>query len=130
LRGFVDWMIDKVNEQSDFNGSVKVIQPISRGMVDLLNKQDGLYHVQLQGVKDGEPYSNIELVKSVESGLNPYEDYQEFLQLGENPDIEFIVSNTTEAGIAFDENDTDYNTIPDSFPAKLTALLHHRFKHF
>lgn len=130
LRGFVDWMIDKVNEKTDFNGSVRIIQPISKGLIDLLNKQDGLYHVQLQGVKDGEPYSNIELVKSVEGGMNPYENYQEFLKLGENPDVEFIVSNTTEAGIAFDENDSDYQTIPDSFPAKLTTLLHHRFKHF
>ncbi|SMO53131.1 tagaturonate reductase [Gracilimonas mengyeensis] len=130
LRAFVDWMIDKVNEKTDFNGSVKVVQPIPKGLVDLLNKQDGLYHVQLQGMKDGEPISSIELVKCVEGGMNPYEDYKGFLELGENPDLEFIVSNTTEAGIAFDENDTDYETIPNSFPAKLTALLHHRYKHF
>ncbi|MDR9415805.1 MAG: tagaturonate reductase, partial [Gracilimonas sp.] len=130
LRAFVDWMVDKLNDNTDFNGSVTIIQPISKGLVELLNKQDGLYHVQLQGVKNGKPYSNIELVQSVEGGLNPYKHYQEFLRLGENPDVEFIVSNTTEAGIAFDENDTDYKTIPNSFPAKLTALLHHRFKHF
>jgi tagaturonate reductase len=130
LRAFVDWMVDKLNDNTDFNGSVTIIQPISRGLVELLNKQDGLYHVQLQGVKNGKPYSNIELVQSVEGGLNPYKHYQEFLRLGENPDVEFIVSNTTEAGIAFDENDTDYKTIPNSFPAKLTALLHHRFQHF
>ncbi|WP_234568023.1 tagaturonate reductase [Rhodohalobacter sp. 614A] len=130
LRAFVDWMIEKINEETDFNGSVTVVQPISSGMVDMLEQQDGLYHVQLQGIKDGKPYSSIELVTCVERGINPYENYEAFLELAENPDLEFIISNTTEAGIAFDETDTDYETIPNSFPAKLTALLHHRFKHF
>lgn len=130
LRAFVDWMIERINEETDFNGSVTIVQPISKGMVHLLKKQDGLYHVQLQGIKDGKPYSSIELNTSVEKCINPYEDYETFLKLAENPDLEFIFSNTTEAGIAFDENDTGYEIIPNSFPAKLTALLHHRFNHF
>lgn len=130
LRAFFDWMVEHINNETDFNGSVTVIQPIAEGLVDLLEKQDGLYHVQLQGIKEGEPYSSIELITSVEGGINPYDNYQAFLELAENPDLEFIVSNTTEAGIEFDERDTGYETLPNSFPGKLTALLYHRFRHF
>lgn len=130
LRAFFDWMVERVNAETSFNGSVSIVQPIASGLVDMLEEQDGLYHVQLQGIKNGTPHSSIELITSVDGGVNPYEDYGEFLGLAENPDLEIIVSNTTEAGIAFDENDTSYETLPNSFPAKLTAFLLHRFKHF
>ncbi|MFH5831390.1 tagaturonate reductase [Halalkalibaculum sp. DA3122] len=130
LRAFFDWMIEKINRETSFNGSVTIVQPIPSGLVDVLEEQDGLYHVQLQGLKNGKPHTSTELITSVQGGINPYEDYQGFLKLAENPDLEFIVSNTTEAGIAFDESDTGYETIPNSFPAKLTAFLLHRFNHF
>lgn len=130
LRAFVDWMIDILNEQTEFNGSVTIIQPIPKGMVDVLEQQQGLYHVLLEGIKDGEPHSEKRLITSVKGGLNPYENYRQYLKLGEIPALEFIFSNTTEAGIAFDEGDTSHKELPKSFPGKLTALLHHRFEHF
>ncbi|MCW9706565.1 tagaturonate reductase [Fodinibius salsisoli] len=130
LRAFVDWQIDILNEKTSFEGNINIIQPIPHGMVDVLEKQDGLYHVLLEGMKDGSPHTEKRLITSVKGGINPYENYEEYLALGENLDLEFIVSNTTEAGISFDENDTSYEEIPSSFPAKLTALLHHRFNHF
>jgi len=130
LRAFVDWMIDILNEQTDFNGNVQIIQPIPKGRIDDLNRQDGLYHVLLQGLEDGEPVSITRLITSVGGGINPYNDYQNFLSLAENPDLEFMVSNTTEAGIAYDPTDTSADTLPNSFPGKMTTLLHHRFQHF
>jgi tagaturonate reductase len=130
LRAFVDWQIDILNEKTSFNGSINIIQPIPHGMVDVLNKQEGLFHVLLEGMKDGEPHTEKRLITSVKGGLNPYQNYEEYLALAKNPELEFIVSNTTEAGIAFDEDDTSYEELPSSFPAKLTALLHHRFEHF
>jgi tagaturonate reductase len=130
LRAFVDWMVDILNEKTDFNGSVSVVQPISQGLIGMLNDQEGLYHVVLQGIKDGEPYSSTRLVTCIQDGMNPYNDYTEFLKLGENPNLDFIFSNTTESGIAFDEKDTSFDTIPESFPGKLTSLLLHRFRFF
>ena len=50
LRAFVDWIIFNMNEKTDFNGSVVVVQPIEKGMIDMLNGQDCLYHVNLQGL--------------------------------------------------------------------------------
>lgn len=130
LRAFVDWGIDILNEKTSFEGNITIIQPIPHGMVDVLENQEGLYHVLLEGMKNGEPHTEKRLITSVKGGLNPYKNYKDYLALAENPDLEFIVSNTTEAGISFDENDTSYEELPDSFPGKLTALLHHRFKHF
>lgn len=130
LRGFVDWMIDILNDQTSFQGAVNIVQPIPKGMIDVLNRQEGLYHVLLEGIKNGKPHTEMRLITSIAGGINPYDDYGQYLKLGENPELQFIFSNTTEAGIAFDESDTSADTLPDSFPGKLTALLHHRFTHF
>ncbi|WP_187263337.1 tagaturonate reductase [Pontibacter beigongshangensis] len=130
LRGFVDWMIDILNEKTDFNGAVEIVQPLGQGIVHLLNKQDGLYHLLLEGIQGGEQTQEIRLISCVADSLNPYDDYQDYLRRGENPDLQFVISNTTEAGIAFGAADKDMDTLPSSFPGKLTALLYHRFKHF
>ncbi|CAN5556365.1 tagaturonate reductase [soil metagenome] len=130
LRAFVDWIIDILNEKADFNASVQVIQPIENGMTEILNKQDGLYHVILKGMQGGNLVEEKRLITCIANSLNPYENYQEYLKLGENPDLEFIFSNTTEAGIYFDQEDQDYDRLPQSFPGKITALLFHRFNYF
>jgi tagaturonate reductase len=130
LRAFVDWMIDVLNEKTDFNGNVKVVQPIGQGMGAMINAQDGLYHVVLNGIQNGKKISEDRLITCVDSVLNPYEDYKAFLALAENPDLKFIFSNTTEAGIAFNEADRTNDKLPDSFPGKIAALLHHRYVHF
>ncbi len=130
LRGFVDWIIDILNEKTDFNGSVHVVQPIEQGIIHLLNEQDGLYHLLLNGIQGGRPTQQKRLISAISAASNPYNDYLEFLKLAENPDLEFVISNTTEAGIAFAETDTSFDTIPSSFPGKLTALLYQRCKFF
>lgn len=130
LRAFVDWMVDVLNEQTDFNGNIQIVQPLERGMDKIINSQNGLYHVLLEGVEQGQKVQKTRLITSVEGVLNPYEDYQGFLKLGENPNLEFIFSNTTEAGIEFDENDKSSNKTPKSFPGKLTGLLYNRFRYF
>ncbi len=130
LRGFVNWMIDILNEKTNFNGDVVVVQPIEQGMVNMLNDQDGLYHVLLNGIQGGKATREKRLISCIAQGLNPYLDYESYLQLGENPELQFIISNTTEAGITFDEKDTNANTLPASFPGKVTALLYRRYQHF
>jgi tagaturonate reductase len=130
LRAFVDWMISRMNTRGLFNGSVVVVQPIPQGMVDALNDQDGLYTVLLRGIRDGKPIEEKEVVTSVSRGLNPYTDFAGFLRCAEDPGLRFIVSNTTEAGIAFRDKDRPTDAPPASFPGKLTVFLHHRFRQF
>lgn len=124
LRAFCDWMVDILNEKTDFNGNIKIVQPIAQGMGPIINSQDGLYHVILNGKRTRED----RLITCVDSVINPYDDYQKFLALAENPDLQFVFSNTTEAGIAFNQNDTRYDVLPETFPGKVTALLLHRYK--
>jgi tagaturonate reductase len=130
LRAFVDWQIDKMNEEADFNGSVVVVQPQEGGLVHKLNDQDCLFTLYLQGVQNGKALKTHKIINSISRGINPYSDYDEYLKVGENPELRFIVSNTTEAGIAFDENDKLNGGCQKSFPGKLTAFLYHRFETF
>lgn len=130
LRAFVDWMIHTLNKQGKFNGRIVAVQPIPEGLVDVLNEQDGLYTLLLRGLQDGKPVEQKEIISSVSRGVNPYKDWQAYLDCAQNPDIEFVVSNTTEAGITFDKNDRPDMQPPQSFPGKLAVYLHHRFEYF
>lgn len=130
LRAFVDWIIWNTNKATGFNAGVVVVQPIDRGMVDMLNSQDGLYHVNLQGIDKGQPVDSIEMIDVINGGLNPYTQNEEFMALAENPDIRFVISNTTEAGIAFDPSCRLEDKPASSYPGKLTQLLYHRYEHF
>ena len=130
LRAFVDWIIYNMNQKAEFNSSVVIVQPLENGMVNMLNEQDGLYHVNLQGLQNGKEVDSIQLIDVVSRGLNPYAQYDEFLKLAENPEMRFVISNTTEAGIAFDPSCKLEDTPAKSYPGKLTQLLFHRFKVF
>lgn len=123
LRGFIDWMIQKMNDTADFNAGVTVVQPIEQGMCDMLMAQNGLYTHIIRGSEGVE----ATLVDVIDSCVNPYTDFGGFLALANNPDLRFIVSNTTEAGIVFDDSDKNDGNCPNSFPAKLTAFLKKRF---
>ncbi|HEY8891920.1 MAG TPA: tagaturonate reductase [Clostridium sp.] len=127
LRAFVDWQIDKMNKEAGFNGSVVVVQPIEFGLVDKLNEQDGLYTLYLQGMNDGKAIAEHSVINSISRGINPYTQHAEYLKIAENPELRFVFSNTTEAGIAYDENDKLEDKPQKSFPGKFTALLYHRF---
>ena len=130
LRCFVDWIIYNMNQRTDFNSSVVVVQPIERGMVDWLNGQDCLYHVNLQGRVDGETINTITRIDCISRALNPYTQHDAFLSLAEQPEIRFVISNTTEAGIAFDPACSLADKPATSYPGKLTQLLYHRFRTF
>ncbi|MDU5948892.1 MAG: tagaturonate reductase, partial [Paenibacillus macerans] len=101
LRAFVDWQIDIMNKKTGFNGNVVIVQPLPAGLAEALNEQDGLYTVYLEGMKEGRPVREHSLIESVARGINPYSEYEAYAKLAENPDLRFIISNTTEAGIAF-----------------------------
>lgn len=130
LRGFADWIIDVLNEKTTFNGAIDIVTSVTPGTAEQINEQNGLYHLLQQGTKNGQHFSETRLITSVNQAINPARHFNDFLQCAENPDLRFIISNTTEAGIAFDTNDKHYETLPNSFPGKLTLLLYHRFKFF
>ena len=124
LRGFVDWMLQKVNESSDFNGNVVVVQPIEQGMCDLLSSQDCIYTHVIRGV-EGVDKTVVDVISRC---VKPYEDFAAYLALAENPDFRFVVSNTTESGIVFSADDKVTDAPPKSFPAKVTLLLRRRYE--
>ena len=128
LRAFVDWIVWNMNQTIDFNSGVVVVQPIEKGMVDVLNGQDCLYHVNLQGLDKGEPVNRLTLIDVISRAINPYSRFDEYLKLAEQPEMRFVISNTTEAGIVFDPTCRLTDKPCSSYPGKLTQLLYHRFK--
>lgn len=130
LRAFVDWIIFNMNEKTDFNGSVVVVQPIENGMIDMLNGQDCLYHVNLQGLDNGEPVNSLTKIDVISRALNVYTQNEEFMRLAEQPEMRFVISNTTEAGITFDPTCKFTDKPASSYPGKLTQLLYHRYEYF
>ncbi|MFJ5762469.1 tagaturonate reductase [Neobacillus sp. NPDC093182] len=130
LRGFIDWQFQVLNEKTDFNGSVVVVQPRSNNKIERLNKQDGLFTLYLQGIKEGQLVNQHQVIESISRGINLFTDYPEYIKLAGTEDLRFIVSNTTEAGIVFDPTDQFEDRPQKSFPGKLTAFLYHRFKAF
>ena len=123
LRGFVDWMLDIANEKTDFNGSVVVVQPIKNGLCDTLTEQGCVYTHLCRGV-EGVDQRKIDVISRC---VKPYDDFNAYMALAENPDFRFIVSNTTEAGIVFSESDKIEDTPANTFPGKLTQLLNKRY---
>jgi tagaturonate reductase len=130
LRAFTDWIIDKMNKELDFNSGVLVVQPLDGNLGEKLNEQDGLYTLYMNGIKNGEAVSEKEVINSVTRVLNTYTQYDEYLSSAENPDLRFVISNTTEAGIALNETDKLENRPQNSYPGKLTAFLYRRYKAF
>lgn len=132
LRAFVDWMIQKANDAGKMNHGVAIVQPIAGGefVRDLFQQQSNMYHVYLEGIKDKQPVKEVSLVKCITTVNNPYADYQTYEKLIVSDALEMIISNTTEAGIRYEEGDDIFAMPPASFPAKMTALLYKRFQHF
>ncbi|MBZ2174056.1 tagaturonate reductase [Schnuerera sp. xch1] len=130
LRAFVDWIVDKMNKKLDFNTGVFVVGPRKNDKVYELNEQDGLYTLLMKGIDKGKLVDKKVVINSITHGINTYRDYDEYLKSAENPDIRFIISNTTEAGIVYDENDRLEDRPQSSFPGKVTSFLYHRYKFF
>jgi tagaturonate reductase len=128
LRAFVDWQLQQMNTQGLFNGGVKVVQPLAGGLVAMLEEQDNLYTVLLEGKQDGVEVQSHEVITLINGTVNPYTDYEAYLDLASDDDIEFIFSNTTESGIVYSADDQRTDAPHASFPGKLTALLYRRFE--
>ncbi|MEP0134590.1 MAG: tagaturonate reductase [Eudoraea sp.] len=130
LRAFADWMIQEMNNKVDFDSGVVVVQPIAHGLTKILSNQDGLYTLYLNGIKNGKAISEHQIIDCIQRAIDPYENYSDYLEIAANPDLRFVISNTTEAGIAYHKDDLLDDTPQNSYPGKLTALLYRRFQVF
>ena len=128
LRAFIDWMINEMNKQNKFNGMVRLIQPLEKGMGEMINAQDGLYTLILRGIENGKVVENRELIQSVKDCLNPYHQWNETIAAFCEDSVRFVFSNTTEAGIEYKEEPYTPGACQNTYPAKVTALLYERFK--
>jgi len=131
LRAFADWMIDELNEKAEFNAGVAVVQPIQHGMIGVLEKQEGLYHLLMRGLSEGQVTNQKRLISCIQHTVNPFEDPDGFFGLATLPELSLVLSNTTEAGIVFDAEDRpEDGTLAKTFPGKLTQFLLTRYNHF
>ena len=131
LRAFVDWQIDLLNAHTDLNAGVVIVRPIQSTFPPSLSTQDGLYTTIIRGLNEqGETVSESRLIRSVNREIDVYGQYDAFLKLAHNPDMRFVFSNTTEAGIGYHAGDKFDDAPAVSYPAKLTRLLFERFSHF
>ena len=135
LRAFVDYGLDVANEKGLFDGNVAIVVPTplhqgSRRLLEFFKEQNNFYTVCLRGKKNGQPYQENRVISCVEQVLSAHGDYDAYMKLAEEPDLEFVVSNTTEAGIVFDDSDKFADAPAAHFPGKLTQFLHRRYKHF
>lgn len=130
LRAFIEWILQDLNDKGAINADVVVVQPMPLGRVKDIAAQDGLYTLRLEGIDKGERVKKSEIIDVIGDCVNPFTDYEKFLRYGESEDLQIVISNTTEAGIALDETDTDFTVCPKSFPGKLLALLKRRYDKF
>jgi len=130
LRAFVGWMLQELTDAGIYKSDIAVVQPLEFGRINELAQQDGFYTLVQEGFKNGEFVSTMELMDNLRVFVNPYEDYESYLKLAEIDTLEFIFSNTTEAGIVLDKSDRIENIPPKTFPGKLLAFLYHRYQTF
>jgi len=130
LRAFVDYWFDVSNERVGWNGKCCLVQPIAQGLTDLINQQEGLYTLYLRGTENGQKVDRKRVISSVSRCLNPYteEGYAAMMQVAVSDDLEYVVSNTTEAGIVYDPECQMTDKPCASFPGKLTQVLYERWK--
>ena len=130
LRGFADYMIDIANEKGQFDGDIVLIKPIEFGSLERFEKQDCLYTVSLRGITDGKAEVKNRIITSIADTADAIGEYDKYMEYAKLDSLRFIISNTTEAGIVYDENDRFEYTPPHTFPGKLTGFLFERFRHF
>ncbi len=130
LRAFVDYWFDMSNELAGWNGKVALVQPIGQGLTEMINAQEGLYTLYLRGSENGEKINRKRVISVVDACYNPHvdADWEKVKEIAVSDDLEYVASNTTEAGIVYDPSCTMDEKPPKSFPAKLTVLLYERFK--
>lgn len=130
LRGFVDYMIDVANEKGVFDGNVAIVKPIEFGNLDRFKAQENQYTLSLRGNAEGKTVVENRIITCVSDAVATIEDYEAYADYAKCETLRFVVSNTTEAGIVFDETDVFEAKPPKTYPGKLTKFLFERYQFF
>src|SRR6266567_2499385 len=130
LRGFIEYFLDAANRQGVFNGTVVAVSSTGSGRDGVLNEQEGLYTLAIRGLEDGVPVQRYRVIASLSRALSARDEWPDVLAVARDPNIEIVFSNTTEVGIALDEDDLAEPGPPRSFPGKLTSFLYERARTF
>jgi len=132
LKGFFNAIVQTLNHAHILDHGIVAVKlrAGNQQQIEQINRQDGLFTLNVRGYGDGLLVDRCTLIDAQTRALSPYENFAEFMALAENPEWQWVVSNTTEAGIRFEPGDKGSEQPPQSFPAKLTLLLHKRFQHF
>lgn len=130
LRGLPDYFIEKANKTGLFGGSIVVVKSTASGGTDKFELQDNLYTLHIKGLEKGVDVQDVLLVSAISRVVSAASDWTAILDVARNPEVETVISNTTEVGIVFDEQDDPLTSPPVSFPGKLTAVLLERFRAF
>jgi tagaturonate reductase len=129
LRGLPDYFIDKANKKGIFNGRVVIVKSTSNGGTDAFTTQDGLFTLCVKGIEESKKVEETIINASISRVLSAAEEWQEVLNCAQNPEMQLVISNTTEVGIVLTQDDI-HQSPPTSFPGKLLAFLHERYKVF
>lgn len=129
LRGLPDYFIDKANKQGLFNGRVVVVKSTAQGDTSDFEAQDCLYTVCVRGIENGQKVTENIVNVSISRVLSAATGWQAILACAANPDMELVISNTTEVGISLVADDV-HAAPPVSFPGKLLAFLLARYNYF
>ena len=127
LRSFVDLYFETLNREGG-EWAVEIVKPIPFGSLDAFARQGNRYHVVLRGVKDGNAAETVYPVSVVEQAISPFDDFPAYEALAVDPELAVIVSNTTEAGICYREEDKFDGFAEITYPAKLTKFLYARYR--
>lgn len=129
LRGLPDYLIEKANRQGIFNGRVVVVKSTDAGDADVFTQQDNLYTLCIRGIKNGQPVSENIISTAISRVLAASGQWQDVLDCAANPNLQVVISNTTEVGIQLISEDVRQSP-PASFPGKLLAFLLERYRIF
>ena len=127
LRAFADAYFDTLCEEGG-DYEVTIVKPIPYGTLDAFEKQSNRYHIILRGAENGKAVEKARRINVLKQFFSPFDDPASYEALAIDPELKLIVSNTTEAGICYNESDTFNDFAGITFPAKLTKFLYTRFE--
>lgn len=129
LRGLPDYLIDKANQRGIFNGRIVVVKSTDGGDMNAFSRQDNLYTLCIRGVENKQLVEQNVICSAISRVLSAKQQWNDVLNVAVNPDLQIVMSNTTEVGIQLMQDDVRQSP-PESFPGKLLAVLYARYKAF
>lgn len=134
LRAFIGDLWQHANNCGIPLGNIAVVKPrIPCDNEDPLapyRRQGGVYTVLYRGKIEGRTVEEAHIIDCVSEFLYPDRDRERVRTIFRSPELRYVVSNTTEAGITLCPEQDDAESLAVSFPAKLTQLLYDRYTAF